>query len=396
MTGILLIGLAGLAVILGGATLLRRSRRLPDTVEVFGPFEVVTHYRRYLTGWNEGPVHRTVHETWSMRYRSRPFAVEGKAGARDGEARLYENPAAVITFPSPEPALVIVVGDPPDAGFYYLVHERDGEAVTRLLGPTSGGVSADWLDAPPGAAQQERNLYRHRGRLEGGRWLLLGNLAVLDTRTLECHALRMPDGVYLDNLKPPVALAPDAGSFVRLGHIPGPENTPRLVVFNIDRETAVVLPVDRSRMRYCDPGEIDADWLDHHFVWTTAVDGQLVLAERQGFTPLPYRGVLSPRTPDGYRAYNLQPVKPAMLDRFLVFLENEFRAERLPRDEHSVSDTLRVGPDEIHVMLLKDSLGVFMYRETDTRPVEEIAVAFDALLRTGELDNLFGPEPSKL
>jgi hypothetical protein len=329
-----------------------------------------------------------------LRYRSRPFAFAGKAPVHGDEARWYDTPTAVITFPSPEPALVVVVGEPPDAGFYYLVRERDGEAVIRFLGPTCGGVSADWLDAPIGAARLERDLYCYRGRLAGGRRLLLGNLAVLDTRSLESFALRMPEGLALDNLKPPIALSPDAGSFVRLAFSPDPVRAPHLAVFEIGSGAVSAVPVDRSRMRYHDTQGIDVTWLDHHFVWATAPDGRLVLAERPNFTPFPYQGTLSPRTPEGYRSYDLQPVKPRMLERLVTFLQDEFHAECLPRDAHSVSEVLRIGPDEVHVMLLEDRLGVLMYNKTDSRWVEEIAGRFDALLCTGELDHFFGTGPS--
>jgi hypothetical protein len=294
----------------------------------------------------------------------------------------YERVNSAITFPTAEPAFVVNVGDPNNSSFYYLLRERDGKAEATYLGDSHGGVSADWLDAPAGAPY--RNLTLHRGRLEGGRLLLLGEYCVLDTETLESYRFEQHRGASLSQFKLPLALSPDRRSFVRLAY--DDENAETLVVFDFVDGRSYTLPIDRSLMRFGTPEEIDAVWLDHYFEWTS--DG---LATRKNVAPLPYRGRLTVDPNDGYREYRVQPVAPEMAERMVAFLRRDFGAELLPREQYQSSDTLRIGDRKVHVFSSDTHVGVFMDRGTDSTLVEEIARRFDVALRTGDYDELFLP-----
>lgn len=385
LVAIVAVALAGV----GAAALYRRSKKIPDKVEVFGPFEVVTHTYRFMTGWNEGRLGTGTGENYSLRHRGKPFAFEGKAGMWGDQTFRYEVFNSAVTFPSPEPAVLLNVGDPNNTNFYYLVREEGGKAAAQYLGQSSGGVSAEWLDPPPGAVPEEKDVGLHRGRLEGGRWLLLGEHTVLDTRTLRGHALVPAKGFSVNQFKPAIAMSPDGGNFVRFGYSMESSSAPMLAVYEIESGASYTLPVDPARMRYNDWPEIDAAWLDHHFEWRKAEGGRLRLAERAGFTPLPYRGSLKLDPLDGYREYNLQPVRPEMRDRVIAFLEREYGAKLQPRGQYETSDTFLVGERKIYVMQNGGALGVWMDRGTDTRLVEDFAKRFDAVLATGELDGLF-------
>jgi len=366
-----------------------RSRAIPDVTETFGPFEVVTHTHRYMTGWNTGKFGTGTEENYSLRYRSRPFSFEGKAGMWGDQVIRYEIFNSIITFPSTPPALVVNAGDPDNASFYYLVREKGGAAVAEFLGASSGSVSAQWLDPPEGKSPSTVDTALHRGRLEGGRWLLLGDYTLLDTRTFKSTALSQPEGFSLNQFKPPLALAPDSGSFVRFGYAMDSTNAPKLAVFELGTGTAYTLPIDRVRMRYHDWPEIDAAWLDHHFEWQAGLNGRLRLLEREDFKPLPYQGSLKVDPNDGYREYKVSPVKPEMRDRLAAFLEARHGAEIQPRGPYDSADVFLVGGHKVHVMFHGESVGVWMDRGADSRLVEEVAAGFDEVLRTGELDGLF-------
>jgi hypothetical protein len=387
-----IVAVAALAV--GAVALYGRSKRVPDKIEVFGPFEVVTHTTRFMTGWNEGRLGTGTSENYSLRHRGRPFAFEGKSGMEGDQTLRYETFNSIITFPSSEPAILVNVGDPNNTSFYYLVREEEGKAVAQYLGQSRGGVSAEWLDPPAGAAPTEKDVALHRGRLEGGRWLLLGEHTVLDTRNLRSYPLKPAAGFSVNQFKAVIAMSPGGGSFVRFGCSMDASNTPLLAVYEIEGGAAHILPIDAARMRFNDWAEIDAAWLDHHFEWKKAADGRLRLSKRESFKPLPYHGSFRHDPLDGYREYNLQPVKPEMRDRVIAFLEREYQAKLQQRGQHETSDTFLVGERKIHVMLHEKSLGIWMDRGTDTRLVEEIAGKFDAVLATGELDGLFEPATS--
>jgi hypothetical protein len=386
-----------LAVAIGTAVVcVGRGRAVPDRVETVGPFEIVTHTVGYMAGWNEGRVRSATTENYSLRYRGEPFTFVGRAGRVADTTARYETLNAVITFSTSEPALVVNVGDPNNRSFFYLVREAAGRAVAEYLAEVSGGVSASYLDPAPQDSANVRDIAAHRARLSAGRWLLLGDYCVLDTRTLTRYPIEPLAGPSLNQFKPPIAMSPDERSFVRFGYSEFPENAPLLVVFDFVGGTSYTLPIDRRIMRYIDWEEIDAPWLDHHFEWHPVEGGHDRLAQRANVRPLPYHGRLSVDPHDGFREYNVLPVKPAMGDTLVAFLEREFAGQRLPPPPYSSSVDLRIGDRVVHVLFHQDNAsepyaGLWEDRGMDGRVVEDIAKRFDGALRTGEFDGLFLP-----
>lgn len=398
MKRVLLVVLAVTSVILGAGALLvwlRWFRPIPDTAQALGPFEIVTHYTRYTHGYNEGQLRRGVTEHYSLRYRGKPFTFRGPGGMFGDSTEEYGAVNAIVTFPSPEPAVVVNAGDPNNSSHYFLVREAGGRARAEYLGPSSGNVSADWLDPPAADSAGERDLAVHRKHLEGGRWLLLGEQTVLDTRTLKSYRVEHHPNVYPHSSRAALAMSPDRHSFVRLASGASPENAPLLLVHDFTAGASYALPIERRTMRYVDLEEIDAAWVAHHFAWKAAEDGHERLEPRAGAEPLPFHGRLSVDGSDGTRSYHLAPVKAEMRDTLAAFIAREMGAERAP-SQYPDTETLKIGESEIHVMWHgadypgEDSyVGVFMNITADTAPVAEIARRFDAALRTGRYDALF-------
>ena len=380
------------ALAIGAAALYVWSKRVPDKIEVIGPFEVVTHTSRYMTGWNTGDFVIATSEHYSLRYRGQLFVFDGKGGFFGEETKQYQAHNSIITFPTAEPAVVVNVGDPNNYNFYYLVREEGGKPVAQYLGQSTGGVSVSWLDPPADQALKEKSKTVHRRHLEGGRWLLLGELAVLDTANLKNYPLQAPENFSINNFKPSITMSPEQRSFVRYGSSDHESNYPMLGVFEIESGSSYTLPIHKSRMRYNEWVEIDVAWLDHHFEWKKGKDGHFRLLERMEFKPLPYTGNLT--NYHGHREYKLKPIKPEMRDRFIAFLENEYGAKIQPRVPNSSSDDFLIGQKNINVYLHENSLGIWMDRGTDNQFVEEIAKKFDEVLATRKLDDLFDTTPS--
>ncbi len=380
-------------LVVAGGGICGRLKPIPDEMESIGSFEVVTHTHRYQTGWNTGELGTAATEKYSLRYRSQPFSFEGKAGWFGSEVKRYETFNSIVTFPTAVPALVVNAGDPNNESYYYLILEAGEKAVAQYLGASTGGVSAQWLDPPEGGPAPIADKALHRGRLEGGRWLLLGQYTVLDTRTLEITAFSQPEDFSPNQFKPPVAMAPDGGSFVRFGYTMDMNMTDvvKLAVFEIGVGTTYTLPIDRMRMRYNDWTEIDAAWLDHHWEWKAGRDGLLRLVEREDFEPLPRRGSLKVSPYDGQREYAVSHVKPEMLDRVKAYLVQSHGAVLQPPEPFVGTDVFLIGQDKINVMMHGDEVGIWMDRETDDSIVDELATGFDEVLSTGVLDDLFVP-----
>lgn len=379
-----------LALAAVGVLLFIRSRRIPDRVEALGPFELITHTHRYLTGYNEGRIGRGTTESYSLRYRGQPFRFTGKAGMFGQDTVEYSRMNMIITFPSPEPAFIVNVGDPNNTSFYYLVRERDGQAVTELAAEGHGEVSGSWLDPDPGSEPAVADIAVHRGRMEGGRLLLLGGTGVVDTRTLTIYPVPAIPGASVNQFKPPLALSPARISFVRWASGESPENAPMLAVFNFRAGTGYTLPIDRRVMRFNSWEEVDQAWFDHYFRWVGDSPESERLEARPDATPLPYHGTLRDDG-TGYREYQLLSVDPAMLDTVVAFILREFDAVRVSAPPGYGADlpTLQIGEQQVHVSRHQDEVGVWMDRGQNSRLVAEIGSRFDRELATGKLDHLF-------
>ena len=369
-----------------------RSRRIPDRLEPLGPFELVTHTLRFTSGYNEGRIYHGTTESYGLRYRGQPFTITGKSGMWGDSTETYEIFNSLITFPTAEPALVVNVGDPANSSFYYLVREKNGAADAEYLGPGSGGVSAEWLDPAPGQAPAVTDVALHRGKLEGGRLLLLGETTVFDVASLKAYPVRQPSGAYPNQFKPPIAISPDRTSFVRLGSGESPENLPLFIVFDFVGDTSYTLPIERGLMRYTDWDEIDSAWFDHYFEWRSEAGSHDRLVQRAGAVPLAYKGRLREDQYDStYVEYNLLPVKPEMQDVVIGFIEKEFGGKRLPLAQYSTTPSLLVGADTVNVLLHEDQVGVFIDRGKDPQVIQDIGTRFDEVLKRGTYDKLFLP-----
>jgi hypothetical protein len=393
------IPLAAAVVLLAAAAVAgyRRYGPIPDTAEAVGPFEIVTHSTRYTSGWNEGRLRRGVTEHYSVRWRGKAFEFEGPGGMFGDSTETYRTVNAVITFPSPEPAFVVNAGDPNNDSHYFLVREVDGRATAQPLGPGTGSVSADWIDPPPSEKPAGRELAVHRKRMAGGRFILLGDWTVLDTRTLRGYELARLDGVFPGSHAVPIAVSPVSGSFARLASGASPENRPMVLVHDFAAGASYALSVDRRTMRYNDLQEIGREWLAHHFEWRRGEGGRDRLVVREGVTPLPYR--VHRMGEPGERSFSIQPVKAEMKDTLIAFLQREFAAERLPDEPGEQPTTpLMIGGQRVSVTFFPGTypgedarLNVWGDFAQDTRHVDRIADRFDAELRTGKHDALFDP-----
>lgn len=390
--GIAALALAALGTCAGYWAWLGRDG--PDRVERVGPFEVVTHTLGYVAGYNEGRLRRATTEEYSVRHRGAPLAVTGPASNFGDSTAAYDRVNAVVTFPAAEPALVVNVGDPNNRSAFVLLRERGGRVAVTPLGEGSGGVAAEWADRPPGDTERTRDVAVHRARLAGGRWLLLGDAAVLDTRTLTAHRLAAPpQSATLHPFARPLGVAPDGGSLVRLGAGTQPDSLghdpPLLLVFPFDGGAPDLLPVDRRTMRYGTWEDIDPAWVAHHFAWTRGADGRDHLVRRPTFVPLPHQGRLLGDA--GTPSYQIPSARPALLPAFVAFLEREFGAERLGAAAGGAPSSVRIRGRVVNVAYGDDGVSAWADFGTDGALTAEIARHFDAALRTGAYDALFDP-----
>lgn len=352
--------------------------------EAVGNYSVVTRDVGYLAGWNEGRVQRRTTQSYSIRYRGRPFELEGRGGMMGDEIRRYGSVNAVVTFDSSEPALIVNVGDPNNLNFHYLLREVDGQPSVELLTRNSGYTRARFADVADGGFVY-RDPSQHHIHLSGGHWMLLGQRLVLDTRTFERYPIdsAFKAGVTIHE---PLLMSPDRRSIVFRG-----SRYPELVIAVADFRTPLTyrIEVDRSRMRFAEAQQVDAAWVEHHFTWQPDDAGVDRLVARDNFEPLPFKGLLRPaRSLHDSAMYTIEHVGKAMQRRLVEFIVDRFGGTRVEEDGEVIvvrldDVQLRVAQRDNYVSL---SSG-FMER---TERIDQIAAAFDGLLASGELDGFFG------
>ena len=395
MKGGIILAVAILAFI-GIILFYKRSTRSVPTVEQLGPFGLVTHRTQYRYGWNEAMSRMGTDESYSLLYKGKPFTFFGKSGMFGNDTVQYHDLNSMITFPAPEPAVIVNVGDPNNSSFYYLVREVNGAAAAELLADSRGGVSAEWLD-PPDESRKISDITLHRGRMEGGRWLLLGEYTVLDTRNLTAHTFGQNPEAGHNQFKPPMELSPDQRSFVRFGSTSPPENQPALVVYDFLAPSSYYLRLDRTIHRYNQWEEIDRAWLHHYFEWQKRENGHDVLVARNNVAPLPWRGSLSTSQGDTYREYRLLPVTGAMKDTLAAFIEGEMSGVRQPPAPQFGESVIvfKLGEATVFVSDSDDHASVYSeHNRASGRAVEAIGKRFDEELKSGRFDFLFEEKSS--
>jgi hypothetical protein len=370
-------------------------RNQPIRVETFGEFEVATiasHFGRWqMDGaaptWTAGA-------RFAIRHRGRPVEVEHPS-AEQPSPRRVDRFDAVAAVPGPRPALVLRVDDYWQSGTCLLAWEDEAAALrVEPVAPCSGALQGILLSADPGASTAGREAAAPSGHFDRSGFAAAGlyffHGAVLDTRDLSLRRFS-PEHLHRWILQvPPLGSSPDGLSIVGLGHGDSPDQ-PVLHVLEVDRDSMYVLPIDASRMRYISFDQIDPGWVQYHFAWIRDAQGRDRLVERPDFTPMPWQGSLA-LDPDGYREYRLMPAREELRSALIELLVAELGAERLPASGSDYLRQVRIG--EMLVSLSWNPggarVGVWVDRGTDSRLVETIAQRFDAALRTGRYDHLFG------
>jgi hypothetical protein len=370
----------------------------PARTETVGPFTVDA-----VVGDRSDPRGDVLsHARLVVRHHGRPVRLESPAGPGDETDRdAPAEPTLGVAAVAAGPRAALLVWNEGVGGPIALVVDEGERVRTEVVAHASDAAlvahpltdAAERFHAAPRTARRgevDRALLATPGAY------LVGD-AVLDTRTLTVRRLPQDSTVAVSGSVPPLALSPDGRSVVRYAERPSdgeqPAARPVLLVADVAAGRTHAVPIDRARMRYADPRELDPAWVAHHFAWARGADGADRLTERAGFVPLPRRGRVVEDTP-GVPLYVLAPARPALADAVVELLAAELRGERLPplyaggdprvRAEGQV---VTVGYDE---RLRAVTVAPETYRDT-AGVVRRIARHADAALAAGRYDHLFDP-----
>ncbi|MFN8443820.1 MAG: hypothetical protein U0175_23780 [Caldilineaceae bacterium] len=368
----------------------------PPSVEPIGNFELLTY------DLNNGTF-------YGLRYQGTPIQIEEQAGFSGDEQRSYSRFETIITL-GQAPVFVVHVGDQYQM-FFYLVHEVDGQLQVQRLS-ASIVSKAQWLDGAQATATQEDHFVYGRKEFSGGRWLLLGDNCVLDVQKLTAYPIDTQPifGDYKNRLlRSGLLVSPDQHSFVSLAESDTNEYLPsglartvaKLIVLDFVEGNAYILPITRPQMRYSYPERIDAQWIEHHFVWQKNDKGVEQLVKRANFTPLPYHGDLIVDIVMRNMSYNLAPVKPELFDALAQFLEENYQVvkkEESESDDYGKSLRLSLGEQQLYLRFTtynipSGELVLQVFGDTENQLLKAIGQRFDEVLATGKYDDLFLGDP---
>ena len=209
---------------------------------------------------------------------------------------------------APRPALLLVT-----QGFVLATEDASGQLqVTPIKSESASLAELQWLDSvsgQPGVSETfgiEAVTDMQAGtRMAGGRWLRLGSRSVLEVATLKLFAVDpwvpIVPGVPItsidregDNVR---AFSPGRTQYVlaAAGIDFGRADQAQaygLLVVDINSGTATELRADRKRFRFAEADDVDAAWINHHFIWQRDSAGRERLFARERFTPWPWRAKL--------------------------------------------------------------------------------------------------------
>ena len=389
----------------------RPAAKSIEKVLTYGPFTIkAVATTRTAYNMNYGKVKQT-DVAYSIFYEGKAVQFPGRLETNTGLPFLWK----VFALPgAPTPSLIA------GSQSLYLIYIQDKTVVVEpLVEQSSDFASLQFLDSQSGQPGLFKEVYMESDpaemetldQLEGGRFLMLSEHAVMDVQTLEIKRFNTQNQ-SLNNYSFPsphgaLAFSPDQTSLVFQAEFQSwnaqddelPETEHGLVVFDYLNDNGYVVPFNDTETRMINGQNIDADWLNTYFEWKQDKNGKLQLQQRQLEKLPPWVGTYDPR--DHY--YTLYPVKPGMLPVFLNFVLNQIGGSEANILEDKTGEytgrNLILASDDLKLDInfkedeQKLTFSKHLYAETSPEYinlVKKIAGAFDQELSAGKHQEHFG------
>jgi hypothetical protein len=377
----------------------------------YGPFTIKAVVNSgYGFNLNHGYVKQT-DVAYSIFYEGKAIQFPKKLETNTGLPFLWR----VFALPgTPSPSLIA------GSQSLYLIYVQDKSVVLEpLVEQSSESASLQFLDSEDGQPGPYTEVFieddpaemETLDQLEGGRFLMITEHAVLDVKTREIKRFNTQKN-SLDNYSFPwphgaLAFSPDRTSLVFHAEFENwdiqkadlPETEHGLVVYNYLKDDGYAVPYNDTETRMINVENIDADWLNTYFEWKQDKSGKLQLQLRQLEKAPPWVGTYDPS--DHY--YTLYPVKPGMLPVFLNFVLKQIGGSEANILEDKTGEytgrglILASGELKLDINLKEDeqklTFSKHLYDQSSPeyiQLVEKIAGAFDQELSSGKHQEHFG------
>lgn len=389
----------------------RANAKSTEKVFTYGPFTIKS---AASTSFAADLKHGYVKQTdvaYSIFYEGKSIQFPKKLETNTGLPFLWR----VFALPgAPTPSLIA------GSQSLYLIYVQDKTLVVEpLVEQSSEFASLQFLDSENGQPGPYNEVFMESDpakmgtldRLEGGRFLMISEHAVLDVQTLEIKRLNTKNE-SLDNYSFPsphgaLAFSPDQTNVVFQAEFQSwnaqddelPETEHALVVYNFLNDHGYVVPYNDTETRMINVQNNNAAWLNTFFEWKQDKSGKVKLQLRQLEKTPPWVGTYKPE--DHY--YTLYPVQPGMLPVFLNFVLNQIGGSKANILEDKTGEytgrnlVLASGELKLDINFKEDeqklTFSKHLYAETSPeyiKLVEKIASAFDDELSSGKHQEHFG------
>lgn len=361
---------------------------LPIRTETIGQFTVAAIANSFVTEIPEGTTTLDPYAQFEVKYAGKP--VQFSAGGNP-----VSRPGSLALLPSAKPAFLAFVEGDDTESYCALLTDEGTTFREEKVGDCSGGIQADELTSDSARFAAAKSATPARGRVDRRTFanseLLLFQKAVLNVRTLTLQRMNETSASGFVPSVPPLGVSPDQRSFVRYNHGPNGGDDHILLVVNFVNDRSYELPIDATRMRFAELGNLTPTWLMHHFQWQRGADGVDVLAVRPDFVPIPYYGEIKEEADKKY-SYQIRKGGQDLRLALMEFLEKEFAAKREPAEVSAYEYPVVV---EGRRLLVKngDEFGYVLvemaHGEAPSDVVARIGKSFNAALASGRYDTLF-------
>ncbi|MCB9080604.1 MAG: hypothetical protein H6555_02720 [Lewinellaceae bacterium] len=387
------------------------SSKSTSTDIPYGPFTVrVTATTGKTFNMNYGRVNYT-NVAYAILYKGQPVVFPDALQNNTGLPFMW----AVYALPgAPDPTLIA------GSQSLFLVYLQKGEPIVKpILKQGYDFASLQFLDSEEGQPGPYSEVFMKNetahldtlDRLEGGRFLMVSEHAILDVQTRKIWEMNKNNN-DVENYSFPsphgaLAFSPDQKSIVFHAEFQSwntpdenlPDSEHALVVYNFEKDSGYAVKYDDTDTRMTNTAQdVNRTWFSTYFAWNKSPEGdQLHLRE---LDQLPYwKGKYTPN--DHY--YTLYPVKPEMLPVFLDFVFGQMgwsKANILEEKTHEYTGhCLLLGSGEVKfdIRFKEDeqilTFSSYSYEEMTPEKVvrvKKIADAFNAELSSGKHQAYFG------
>ncbi len=304
----------------------------------------------------------------------------------------------------------------------YLIYLKDGTPVVEpILEQHHDFAAVQFLDSENGQPGPYAEVFAkfntenldQLDTLEGGRYLLVSEHALLDVHTRHIQPLN-PDNNSIDNYSFPsphgaLAFSPDRKSIVFRGQFQSwntadedlPDSEHALIVYHVEQDKGYAVKFDDTELRMGHTDDMNYAWFEQFFEWEKNTSGDQL--KRKKLEKPPYWTGRLDLSNNSYPYYSLYPIQASMLPAFLTFLEQQAgwtKANIIEDKFHEYTGrNLIFAVDEMkYDVTLKEDEQVlrfskYIYAEDNpeyTRVVKDLANKFEAELATGKHQEHFG------